>query len=647
VFAETKFKHALYPRLIHPSHEIESLFDFTVTASEIQIGSCCPLSTIQHKCGELKTRETGLQRTALPIHDMLRWFASTQIRNVACLGGNLVTASPISDMNPMLAAMGAKLILSSWDKSEATISRRATPVSEFFLKYRIVDIKPSEFVERIEVPLLQSTLEYVKPFKQARRREDDISIVTSGMRIRLAVKDGKYIIEDVGIAFGGMAPTTIMATNTMASLIGSELRAENFKKATAVLLDELKLPEAVPGGQAAFRMTLASSFLYKFYLSVLEELAIDCEMEAGELPPAPSVDEQEKTGAYNFLNASKPSYCGTQYYPAPKVLSGLEDDVLPIVDSMAKKEVKNDSVGQPSKHMSGPLHVTGEALYTDDIPLPPQTLQAALLLSKECGRVLESVDVSPALDIPGVTAVYTHEDLVKLGGKNEMGPIFKDELLFLPIGHKVTTVGQCLGVCVAESLEAAEHATRAVIVKYKGDEEKVIVSIDDAIAANSFYELSRHKIVRGDATLLDGLESAGAASATPKVGDIVTVSGGFKSGAQEHFYLETNSTLAVPSESCTNLTIYCSTQAATKTQTFCASTTNTPAMKVGTSRFRTSLHIFHLRLTSLCYVTIGCGSHKANGRWIRRQRNAQRVCFVRGCIGCQNLKQACSFDALS
>ena len=85
----------------------------------------------------------ALRRIAGPINNMLRWFASSQIRNVACLGGNLVTASPISDMNPMLAALGAKLVLSSVVVGKAgsgsptsEVSRRKVPVSEFFLKYR-------------------------------------------------------------------------------------------------------------------------------------------------------------------------------------------------------------------------------------------------------------------------------------------------------------------------------------------------------------------------------------------------------------------------------------------------------------------------------------------------------------------------------
>jgi xanthine dehydrogenase/oxidase len=523
------------------------------------------------------------------MHDMLRWFASTQIRNVACLGGNLVTASPISDMNPMLAVLGATLVLAAYDEETAGVARRSVAVSDFFLKYRTVDLKSTELVERIEVPIVKPLFEYVIPFKQARRREDDISIVTSGMRICLAVNDGRFIIKDIAIAFGGMAPTTVMAVKTMEALKGAEFSAESFTKASETLLSELKLPEEVPGGQAAFRMALTTSFLYKFYLSVCEELKSDCEeyqadpsafpnvLIEGSLPSVPEVDEKELTGKRNFLSGKKPSPSGTQFYPAPKVVAGYEDAVLPKVKPMALKG--ENPVGQGTVHMSGALHCTGEALYTDDVPLPPTTLQAALVLSQECGRILESIDVTPALGIPGVVAVYTLDDLLALGGKNELGPIVKDEVLFLAKGEKVGTIGQCLGICVAESLEAAELGARTVNVVYSGEAGKAVVSIADAIEADQFYEFSRHMLIVGDTSVLDSLANA-ESSGEPKVGDVVTVSGTFHSGAQEHFYLETMSTLVVPSESSTNLTIYASTQAPTKTQNFAASATGTPAAKV-------------------------------------------------------------------
>lgn len=142
------------------------------------------------------------------------------------------------------------------------------------------------------------------------------------------------------------------------------------------------------------------------------------------------------------------------------------------------------------------------------------------------------------------------------------------------------TVGQVLGVAVAETLELAEEAARAVDVSYGAVDENVVVSIEDAIAAESFFEASRHMLKRGDMDAIAALPHSPEVTGDPKPGDLVSVEGSFRVGGQEHFYLETNCSLAVPSESDTNLTIYCSTQAPTKTQNFCASTTGTPAAKV-------------------------------------------------------------------
>ena len=562
---EARFKHAKFPRLVHPSDSISELFGMQVGDTEIVIGSCCPLSKIQATCAEYASGP--LSRTLTPIHDMLRWFASTQIRNVACLGGNLVTASPISDMNPVLAAMGAELILTAKEKG-GQITRRKVKVADFFLKYRTVDLKQGEILEKIHVPVISSDLEFFSPFKQARRREDDISIVTSGQRIRLKQEGTKFIIVEAALAFGGMAPTTLIANETAKKLNGAEFSRSTFIAASNTLQEELKLPEAVPGGQAAYRLTLASSFLYKMFLTISGELRKSFpQMEL------PGFEDNEESGSYNFLKAEKPRFSGVQTFPTPKVATGLEGDDPVGAGSNTK------AVGEAVPHASGALHCTGEAIYNDDIPIPPGTLQAALVLSQECGGVLESFDPHPALAIDGVVDVYSYDDLVALGGINELGPILHDELVFLPVGEKVRTIGQVLGIVVADSLEAAELGARSVVVTYGAVSEKIVVTIEDAIEANSFYENSRHTYQRGNPELLDAL-SAGDSAKVPQVGDLITVSGSFHSGAQEHFYLETNSSLVIQSEGNSNLTVYSSTQAPTKTQNYCASATGTQSSKV-------------------------------------------------------------------
>jgi xanthine dehydrogenase/oxidase len=587
---EQKFKHAVYPRLINPSESIIELFSLQVDETMLVIGSCSPLSSIQQYCERIAEEQPRLKRTLMPIHDMLRWFASGQIRNVACLGGNLVTASPISDMNPVLAAMNAVLVLSSM-RDDGCIARRTVPVKDFFLRYRTVDLKSNELVERIEVPVLQPFFEYFYPFKQARRREDDISIVTSGMRIRLDLKDNHYVIEDVAISFGGMAPKSVMASKTMEALVGSKFCASTFEAASEVLLKEMNLPAEVPGGQAAYRTTLATSFLYKFYLLTVRNLTADIKYLKANPAVLPSlmssipvatedIDPLDASGTTNWLSEPKPHFSGVQTFPAPKVVSGLEDKLYPLKES-SKVKAEASVVGKPSTHQSGPLHCTGEAEYTDDIPLPPNILHAALITSTQCNVILEAIDKSDAVAIHGVQGVFTYEDLIELGGNNELGPIVHDETVFVPFGENVPSVNAVLGIVLAETLEAAELAAREVKVKYSSPKgEKIIVTIDDAIQANSFYDFSRHSMTKGDKKLLDGLAGLPDSSGLPSVGDVVKISGAFRSGPQEHFYLETHTSLVIPSEGNTNLTVYCSTQAVDKTQMCCASATGLQAHKI-------------------------------------------------------------------
>jgi len=572
---ETKFKHMVYPRMVYPKESISTMYEVVETDSHFHVGACSSLSSLQSLCHDLMDKESTA-KTAKPIHDMLRWFASTQIRNVACLGGNLATASPISDMNPMLAAMGANIILASRPVADGGIERRTIPVKDFFLAYRTVDKKNIEVIERIDIPLA-GKFEYVSPFKQARRREDDISIVTSGMKIKLKPDETGWIIEDISIALGGMAPKTVMATKTMATLAGKKLEEETFAAARTVMQDEFRMPENVPGGQAEYRLTLACSFLYKFYLFCVTELKkeVESSIDKDSLPALPVVASEEESAVGGFVGAQKPSISGTQSYPAPKVASGSEEKKEAEVLDSPREVAKVDSVGKAATHQSGPLHCTGEAAYTDDIPAPENLLHGSLILASKCHASLASIDTSPALDIPGVFGVYTHEDIVKLGGDNRMGPILLDDVAFLPIGEKVQFVGQVLGIVVAVSQEIAEKGTRAVAVQYDKElEGHPIVTIEDAIEAESFWLDFRHECKRGGdvEAVLNQTEVDGK--------KLVIVEGSFRSGGQEHFYLEPNSTLAVPSESGTDLTIYASTQAVTKTQDFCARVTNTPAARV-------------------------------------------------------------------
>ena len=352
---EQKFKSAVYPVLISGSN-VPDLQQLTATSAAYVFGSCTPLSDVSNFCASLPPSPLPLA-----LHNMLRWFASTQIRNTASLAGNLATASPVSDMNPMLAAAGATMTVVSADSGSRDIK-----VEDFFLSYRTTALAPAEVIVSVTVPKL-SPFEYILPFKQAKRREDDISIVTAGIRVALSPSDSSedgegWIVTGSALAFGGMAATTVSCPKTSAFLLLKPWCAETFSAAESFLAEDLPLPDDVPGGQPEYRRALASSFLFKFFVATSVTLAEDIAATTTSvpLPPPPHIASSSKSASLSFVTSPKPSTRGTQRHPNPKTTPGLEDNA-----HRAPREPRSApaaaGAGLPVTHASGALHCTGEA----------------------------------------------------------------------------------------------------------------------------------------------------------------------------------------------------------------------------------------------------------------------------------------------
>src|SRR4051812_31107733 len=84
-------------------------------------------------------------------------------------------------------------------------------------------------------------------------------------------------------------------------------------------------------------------------------------------------------------------------------------------------------VRTPQRHDSGRKHVAGTAAYIDDMPEPPGTLHAALVLSPVAHGRVRAIDTSRAKAAPGVAAVMTAADIP---GKNDIAPVAGNEPLF-------------------------------------------------------------------------------------------------------------------------------------------------------------------------------------------------------------------------
>jgi xanthine dehydrogenase large subunit len=218
---------------------------------------------------------------------------------------------------------------------------------------------------------------------------------------------------------------------------------------------------------------------------------------------------------------------------APTTLKELMPDTTKDTDAAGQQ-------GQDIIHESAHLHVTGEAVYTDDIPELRGTLYAALILSPVAhGELIgDGIDHAAIMKEHGVVAVYTAKDIP---GENNCGPIIHDDP-FLADG-KVEFLGQAVAVVVAtDMLYAREVAKRAkVLVK----ELPALLTIEEALEAKSFI-MPAKGITRG--------KPAEAIANAPR-----KITGSTYCGQQEQFYLEGQITYAVPRED-DQLTLYVSTQ---------------------------------------------------------------------------------------
>ena len=183
----------------------------------------------------------------------------------------------------------------------------------------------------------------------------------------------------------------------------------------------------------------------------------------------------------------------------------------------------NPVVGQSLPHESAALHVTGRALYTDDLtPRTKDVLHAWPVQAPHAHALVTALRPEPAYAVPGVVRVLTGQEVpgVNDAGIKDDEPLFPSEVCFF--GHAVCWV-------LGETQEAARRGAAAVEVDY--EPLPSILTLGEAIAAESFQG-AQPTVQRGDVQA--GLERSA-----------YTFHGEFELAGQEHFYLETHASLAM------------------------------------------------------------------------------------------------------
>ena len=200
-------------------------------------------------------------------------------------------------------------------------------------------------------------------------------------------------------------------------------------------------------------------------------------------------------------------------------------------------------VRQSIVHDSAIKHVTGSAVYVDDIPEPPGTLQVYIAQSTRAHARVVTLRLDLVRTAPGVAAVLTAADIP---GHNDLSPTpTHDDPVFAAglVQGLVQYVGQALFAVVATTIEQARAAATLALVEY--DDQPAIITIDQALKARHYLE-PPYVMQRGDVEA--------AITSAPR-----ELSGRIELGGQEHFYLEGQAALAIPGED-NDVTIHASTQ---------------------------------------------------------------------------------------
>ncbi|XP_028836071.1 aldehyde oxidase 6 isoform X1 [Denticeps clupeoides] len=522
---DIKFKGVVHPVIISPTR-VPELFEVTRTPQGVSIGAGSSLAAVRAELEslvkELPEEHAELYRALLL---QLGSLAGPQIRSVATLGGNVVSAYPNSDLNPVLAAGNCRVLaVSKGGRREIPINR------DFFVGFGKTALKPDEIVLSVFIPVSKKG-EFVRAFRQAPRKENALATVNAAMRV--VFSEGSSMVHEISIFHGGVGPSTVYASKTCKQITGKPWSEETLNAAYPVLLEEMCLPPSAPGGKVDFRRAVSLSFLFKFFLQMQQKLHIMGVAQQG-LP------ENMRSGTEPLPSQLQPSYQEFQGVPVGQ-------------DS-------RDPVGRPLMHRSALSQATGEAMYCDDLPKTEGELFLVIVTSTKAHAKILNIDTTEALKVPGVVDVITAKDIP--GKKFRTFTGITEELLAV---NEVTCVGQMICAVAGDTKSYAKRGAAAVKITYEELPERVF-TVEEAIQKQSFFQPQR-EIWRGDVS--EGFRKAEHIH-----------EGEIRLGGQEHFYMETQSMLVVPVGEEKELNVYLSTQHPAYAQESIAETLDIPSNRV-------------------------------------------------------------------
>ena len=251
-------------QLRHREYEVDALVDIT------RIPGLSDIHEEENKIF-LGGLVTHAQVASSPIiHEKARLLSdgavsvgSPQIRNIATVAGNLVSAQPAADTAIPLLALDAKVTIAS------SQGERVVRLTEFFvdLGQTVLDCT-REILTSIEFEAL-GDLQGGCYQRLSKRRALTLPMLVCGVVV--TVDSSRKVIEDAAIALGPVAPVPYRETQTEALLRGAPITRETVEKAMESASAQCSPRESLLRGSCDYRQEMTKVFVKRGLKRALEQ----------------------------------------------------------------------------------------------------------------------------------------------------------------------------------------------------------------------------------------------------------------------------------------------------------------------------------------------------------------------------------------